>query len=160
MPIFCEDNMKRFFLLLLILLIPSITAMAQTIYSSLQKGKTVNRKSVTGTYKYVQNTLSVVELPEQKVSLDFIGFWPNIKRSQMRKYDVDTFNTGVFKETVPLKKGVAIVKLEFGENPCVITVRFSRNRLEVTQEGTSNDCGFGFNVEADGVYVKTSARPE
>ena len=152
--------MKRFFLLLPIMLTFSVPATAQTRYSSLQKGKSVKPKSLTGTYKYVQNTFSVVELPEQKVSLDFTGFWPNIRRSQMRKYGVETFNTGVFKETVHLKKGIAIVKLEFTDNPCVITIRFLNNKLSVTQEGTSNDCGFGFNVEADGLYVKTSTRPE
>jgi hypothetical protein len=44
--------------------------------------------------------------------------------------------------------------------PCKITLKFSRpGRLVVATENNIN-CGFGFNVSADGTYVKSSrAKP-
>lgn len=35
---------------------------------------------------------------------------------------------------------------------CKITLKFLRNRMEVTQEGSDADCGFGHNVMATGTY--------
>ncbi len=35
---------------------------------------------------------------------------------------------------------------------CKITMTFLTNRMEVTQEGSDADCGFGHNVMATGTY--------
>lgn len=48
---------------------------------------------------------------------------------------------------------------EFGE--CKITIKFVKpGQIKVTQSGNDSDCGFGFNVSADGTYKKVSgAKP-
>lgn len=47
-------------------------------------------RSVTGTYKYVLNTLQVLELPDHKVRISFSGFWPNDRKP------AETRNVGNF----------------------------------------------------------------
>ncbi|HLF84874.1 MAG TPA: hypothetical protein VI837_11920, partial [Blastocatellia bacterium] len=42
--------------------------------------KPVQTASVTGTYRYVLNSLEVLELPDHKVRISFAGFWPNDRR--------------------------------------------------------------------------------
>src|SRR5438876_2654375 len=57
---------------------------------------------VTGTYKYVLNTVEVLELPDHRVRISFSGFWPNDHKR------VETRNVGDFDETVPLKGRSAV----------------------------------------------------
>jgi len=116
-----------------------------------QKGKPGETTSVTGTYKYILNTLEVLELPDHKVRVSFAGVWPNSRRR------AETRNVGTFDETVPLKGRTAVVKPKYGNGECGITLEFKANKVIVTQEGYS--CGFGFNVEADGSYAKISSKP-
>lgn len=116
-----------------------------------QKGKPVQTTSVTGTYKYILNTLEVLELPDHKVRISFAGVWPNSRRR------AETRNVGTFDETVPLKGRTATVKPKYGNGECAITIEFKPNKAIVTQQGYS--CGFGFNVEADGSYAKVSGKP-
>ena len=115
--------------------------------------KLVQTVGVTGTYKYVLNTVEVLELPDHRVRISFSGFWPNDHKR------VETRNVGGFDETVPLKGRTATVKIQYGEDPCTITLEFRSNKVIVEQGGSILGCGFGFNVEPDGTYVKTSSRP-
>jgi len=142
-------NVHKLFLLLcaLSLCLESIS------YPGVKKG--VRRRTVTGTYKSVLNTMDVLELPDHKVRISFGGFWPNDHTR------VDTRNVGSFDEIVPLAGRTATVKLKYSDDDdeCVITIEFKPNRAIVVQEGASNRCGFGFNVEADGTYVKVSSKP-
>jgi hypothetical protein len=116
-----------------------------------QKGKKpVRTVGVTGTYKYVLNTVEVLELPDHRVRISFSGFWPNDHKR------VETRNAGSFDETVPLKGRTAVVKPRYGDKDCAITLEFRAGKVIVTQEGR---CGFGFNVEADGTYRKVSSKP-
>jgi hypothetical protein len=112
--------------------------------------KSVSTASVTGTYKRVLNSLEVRELPDHKVRISFSGFWPNDRQR------VETRNVGTFDETVPLTGRTAVVKPEYGGDQCSITLKFKPDRVVVTQEGYQ--CGFGFNVEADGTYMKISSK--
>ena len=147
--------MKGYIFLLLLLALPVLTP-AQNKPSAVKKA--TQPSSITGTYKNVMNTLEVRELPDYKVLLDFAGYYPNVPSSQRQRYGADTYNVGSFRETVPLKNGEATVTLKFTDYPCAIQIKFFRNKLRITQEGTSNDCGFGFNVEAGGLYKKVSNR--
>lgn len=113
--------------------------------------KPLRAASVTGAYKYVLNSLEVLELPDQRVRISFSGFWPNDHRR------VETRNVGTFDETVALKGRTAVVKPKYGGDDCAITLEFKANRVIVAQEGYS--CGFGFNVEAGGTYRKVSSNP-
>ena len=119
-------------------------------------GQTVKKPtsagSVTGTYKCVLNSLEVLELPNHKVRIRFDGFWPNDRKR------AETRNVGAFDETVPLSKGTATVKIQFGDDPCIITLEFRSNKAIVSREGSIMGCGFGFNVEPDGTYVKVSSK--
>lgn len=119
-----------------------------------QKGnRRAQTQAVTGTYKYVLNSLEVVELPDHKVRISFAGYYPNDHSR------VDTRNVGSFDETVPLKGRTATVKLQYGSDPCTIEIQFKTNKAIVSQGGSMFGCGFGFNVEADGTYIKVSSKP-
>src|SRR6185295_1605208 len=129
-----------------------LVGFSQAVSSANQKvNKLVQTTSVTGTYKYILNTLEVLELPDHKVRISFAGVWPNSRRR------AETRNVGTFDETVPLKGRTAVVKPKYGNGECAITLEFKANKVIVTQEGYS--CGFGFNVEADGSYAKVSGKP-
>jgi len=109
--------------------------------------------TVTGTYKYVLNKLEVLELPNHKVRISFAGYYPNDRKK------VETRNVGAFDETVPLKGRIAKVKIQFGDEPCLVTISFRGNKAIVEQGGSLMGCGFGFNVEPDGTYTKVSSKP-
>ena len=113
--------------------------------------KPVQTLGVTGTYKYVLNTVEVLELPDHRVRISFSGFWPNDHKR------VETRNVGTFDETVPLKGRTAVVKPRYGDKDCAITLEFRAGKVIVAQGGYQ--CGFGFNVEADGTYRKVSSKP-
>lgn len=115
--------------------------------------KPVQTTRVTGNYKYVLNSLDVLELPDHKVRISFAGFWPNDRKR------AETRNSGTFDETVALDGRTATVKLQFGEDPCTITLEFRSNKVIVEQSGSMMGCGLGFNVEPDGTYVKVSSKP-
>ena len=115
--------------------------------------KRVPTRSVTGTYKYGLNRLEVLELPGHKVRISFADCWPNDRKRR------ETRNVGSFDETVPLTGNTAIVKIKYGDDPCIVTLEFRSNRVIVAQEGSILECGFGFNVEADGTYVKLTSKP-
>ena len=107
---------------------------------------------VTGTYKFVLNSLEVLELPNGKVRIRFAGFWPNDRKR------VETRNSGGFDETVALEGKKATVKIQFGDDPCTIRLEFQTSKVIVEQEGSLTGCGFGFNVEPDGTYTKVSSK--
>src|SRR5215510_7831838 len=116
----------------------------------------IQTASVTGTYKFVINKLEVLELPDKRVRISFLGVWPNDHSR------VETRNMGGFDQTVSLKGRTATVKLGEGgegDEPCVITLQFRPGKVIAKQEGSMSQCGFGFNVEVDGTYVKTSSKP-
>lgn len=122
--------------------------------SAYQKvNKRVQTGGITGTYKYVLNSVEVLELPDHKVRISFAGFWPNDRRRR------DTRNVGTFDETVRLTGRTAVVKIQYGVDPCIIRLQFKTNKVIVSQEGSPLGCGFGFNVEPDGTYVKVSSKP-
>jgi hypothetical protein len=141
-------NISLWILLAVALLLPDAMPLDCLAYQ--QSRKTIAVKSVTGSYKYVLNTVEVLELPDHRVRISFSGFWPNDHKR------VETRNVGSFDETVPLKGHTAVVKPEYGDE-CAITFNFKPSRVIVSQEGYR--CGFGFNVEADGTYVKVSSKP-
>ena len=91
--------------------------------------------------------------PDHKVRIRFAGFWPNDRKR------VETRNSGAFDETVALDGHTATVKIQFGDDPCTVKVEFRSNKAIVEQGGSLMGCGFGFNVEPDGTYLKVSSKP-
>ena len=109
--------------------------------------------SVTGTYKYVLNSIEVLEMPDHKVRIRFSGVWPNERKK------AETRNMGAFDEIVKLEGKTATVKIQFGDEPCLVKLAFQTNKVMVEQNGSLTGCGFGFNVEPDGTYIKVSSKP-
>jgi hypothetical protein len=75
----------------------------------------------------VLNSLEVLELPDHKVRISFAGYWPNDRKR------AETRNVGTFDETVPLTGRTAIVKIQYGDDPCTITLEFRSNKVIVEQ---------------------------
>ncbi len=75
---------------------------------------------------------------------------------------------GELMANVGIADGTAIIEGDtavFSPNEngqCKITIKFFKHgTIEVTQTGAIGECGFGFNVNADGTYTKTSrAKPK
>jgi len=69
-----------------------------------------------------------------------------------------TANIGQSEGTGNITGDEAVYSIkDFGS--CSITIKFVRPGLiEVTQNGTDTDCGFGKNVTAAGTYKKVSSR--
>jgi len=140
---------------ILALLLASVFAGIETSAGQKPKpsGRTPATTSVTGKYKNVINELEVLELPGHKVRIRFLGVYPNDHSK------VETRNMGAFDETVTLNQHKATVKLQFGDEPCLIHIEFRATRAIVSTDGSGLGCGFGFNVEADGTYRKVSSKP-
>jgi hypothetical protein len=70
-------------------------------------------------------------------------------------------NVGTADGTATIAGDTAIFSPDENEK-CVITIKFvKRGTIEVEQAGTDSECGFGFNVNADGTYKKSSnAKPK
>ncbi len=117
-----------------------------------QKAKIVTAAQANGTYSSYDNEFRILSLGHNKLKVQFNGVYHTISRS---------VNTGYAEGEATIDGNVAVLDLpEFG--PCKITMVFlPRNRLKVTQEGDSPDCGFGHNVRADGTYRKIrSGKPK
>ena len=105
----------------------------------------VTAREANGVYSSHDNEIRILALGKNKLKIQFDGVYHTISKS---------VNTGYASGEATIDGNVAVFELtEWG--PCKITMVFlPRNRLKVTQEGDSPDCGFGHNVRADGTYRK------
>jgi hypothetical protein len=110
-----------------------------------QKPKVVTAAQANGVYSSYDNEIRILALGKNKLRVQFDGVYHTLSKS---------VNTGYASGEATIEGNVAVLELrEWG--PCKITIVFLRgNRLKVTQEGDSPDCGFGHNVRADGTYRK------
>jgi hypothetical protein len=122
-----------------------IASSALQLSTSAQKPKIVTAAQANGVYSSYDNEIRILALGKNKLRVSFDGVYYTISKS---------VNTGYASGEATIEGNVAILDLtEWG--PCKITMVFMpRNRLKVTQEGDSPDCGFGHNVRADGTYRK------
>jgi hypothetical protein len=134
-------------------LIGCLTALlALTTTTRAQTPKIVTARQANGVYSSYDNEIRILALGNNKLMVQFDGVYHTISKS---------VNTGNASGEAKIEGNVAVLELpEFG--PCKITMVFLRNnRLKVTQEGDSPDCGFGHNVRADGTYRKIrSGKPK
>ena len=117
-----------------------------------QNPKIVTARQANGVYSSYDNEIRILALGKNKLKVQFDGTYHTISKS---------VNTGYASGEATIEGNVAVLELrDWG--PCKITMVFLRgNRLKVTQEGDSPDCGFGHNVRADGTYRKIrSGRPK
>lgn len=130
----------------IITLIACLTAWLVMTPSALaQKPKIVTTAQANGVYSSYDNEIRILALGKNKLKVQFDGVYHTISKS---------VNTGYASGEATINGNVAVLELpDFG--PCKITMVWLRgNRLKVTQEGDSPDCGFGHNVRADGTYRK------
>lgn len=139
--------MKRTFLFLLCLALSGLSVSAQEATVITRTGPrppshAVTAGEVNGTYRYRQSEFRLLALGHNKLKVQFNGEWitrggyPNIGEAMgeaMIQGNVATFIPG-------------------DTTKCKITLTFLTNRMEVTQEGTDAECGFGHNVMATGTY--------
>jgi hypothetical protein len=133
--------MRRLFIVTI-----SLGLLAFSVRSQEPKSKRiVTAAQANGIYRSYDNELRILALGKNKLRVSFDGVYHTISKS---------VNTGNADGEATIEGNVAVLDLsEYG--PCKITIVFLRNnRLKVTQEGDSPDCGFGHNVRADGTYRK------
>lgn len=113
--------------------------------TSAQNPKIVTAKQANGVYRSYDNEIRILALGRNKLRVQFDGIYRTISKS---------VNTGYAEGEATIEGNVALLEIpDFGA--CKITMVFLRNnRLKVTQDGDSPDCGFGHNVRADGTYRK------
>jgi hypothetical protein len=105
---------------------------------------------LTGTYRDGPSEIKILALDENKLKVQFALVYEHDSPAG------PTANTGEASGEVTIDGNVAeFVPDESGD--CTITVTFlPKGRLKVEQEG--NECGFGHNVRADGIFRKVSNR--
>jgi hypothetical protein len=113
--------------------------------TSAQNPKIVTAAQANGVYRYYDNEIRILALGKNKLRVSFDGIYHTISKS---------VNIGHASDVANIEGNVTVLELpEF--DACKITMVFLRgNRLKVTQEGDSPDCGFGHNVHATGTYRK------
>lgn len=102
-----------------------------------------------GTVKEFSNKLTVKAKGGGKLNIDFELVYPYIVNNEPMA------NTGELSGEASITGDTAIYQSdEYG--PCKIMMVFTKpGEVNVTQEGTDADCGFGHNVYANGVYHKS-----
>jgi hypothetical protein len=104
--------------------------------------KAVTAAQVNGLYRDRDSEIRVLALGHNKLKVQFNlewmtrGGYPNLGEA-LGEADI---------------KGNLATFIPGDTTTCKITMKFLTNRMEVTQEGSDADCGFGHNVMATGTY--------
>lgn len=118
--------------------------------------KVVTAAQVNGTWKYRGNIFNIWALGQQRLKVEFIGTY---------EYKTPTgpmANTGSASGIARIEGNTATLTANDSsskpDEPCKMTMRFTKARLIVEQEGS---CSFGLNVTATGTYRRISkAKPK
>jgi hypothetical protein len=87
--------------------------------------------------------------PQGTVHFCFDGLWFGLGEGPS--------GLGELTATAPLHDSRAeYSSREFTQNKCLISMHFSRDKLDVEQNGSDVDCGFGHNVSANGTFERIS----
>ncbi len=124
-------------------------ATASIVTARADSDKSVTAAQVNGTWKMKGAEFKIWALGKQRLQIDFSGVY------EYKTPQGPTANEGVGSGVAMIKGDTAIFKPEGAEEECQITLKFTRDKLVVTQTGI---CGFGHNVTAAGTYKKVSAR--
>jgi hypothetical protein len=122
---------------------------ASMVTAQANNEKSVTAAQVNGTWKTKYGEFKIWALGKQRLQIDFSGVY------EYKTPQGPTANEGVGSGVATIKGDTAIFKPEGAEEECQITLKFTRDKLVVTQTGI---CGFGHNVTAAGTYKKVSAR--
>lgn len=122
-----------------------------------QMRQAVSGTEVTGTFRDESGSeFKILALGKGKLRVAFSGVY-TFKTADGK----DMANVGEAAGEADIAGDTAIFKPEDTEG-CTITLKFlAGSKLKVTQTDTDAECGFGFNVSADGLYKKVSrAKPK
>jgi len=97
---------------------------------------------VNGLYRYRRNNFRVLMLGRHKLKVQFNGEW-------MTRWRYPNLGEAIGEATLEENVATFIPK---GTTQCKITMTFTPRRMDVTQQGTDTECGFGRNVMATGTY--------
>ena len=122
---------------------------ASMVTAQADNEKSVTAAQVNGTWKTKYGEFKIWALGKQRLQIDFSGVY------EYKTPQGPTANEGVGSGFAMIEGDTAIFKPEGAEEECQITLKFTRDKLVVTQTGI---CGFGHNVTAAGTYKKVSAR--
>jgi hypothetical protein len=114
------------------------------------------RSHFKGKFKDAYNEIKILALGKGKLRIAFELLYPH-----MIDDNEFTANTGSAEGIAKISGDTAVFTMkEFGA--CRIIIKFVRpGEIKVTQSIEEPNCGFGFNVRADGTYKKTSrAKPK
>ena len=113
--------------------------------------RVVSAAQINGLYRYRRNDFRILALGHKKLKVQFNGEWmtrggyPNIGEA-IGEADIEG-NVATF--------------IPGDTTGCKIIMKFRTNRMEVEQEGTDGDCGFGHNVMTTGIYRRVKrGRPK
>jgi hypothetical protein len=141
-----------------------LTVFAVTAFCSLAADAQTGRKSVSGAevngtfrhgfagkYKGSASEIKIWALGGGKLKVGFDLIYPHLDGQGNM-----TANTGEGGGEATITGDTAVYESnEYG--PCKITIKFvTPGTIKVSQDGTDANCGFGFNVTADGTYKKVS----
>jgi hypothetical protein len=110
-------------------------------------GPAVSANQINGLYRHDRNEFRILALGHHKLKVEFNGEW-------MTRGGYPNIGEAIGEADI---KGNVATFIPGDTTRCKITLKFLRNRMEVTQEGLDADCGFGHNVMAGGTYrrIKT-----
>lgn len=144
-----SSTFRRFFLLYLSLaLISSLAVVLPGTRATAGKETIVTAAQVNGKWVNKNGTFEVLALGKQRLQVSFSGTY---------KYNTPagaSVNEGEASGIAFIEGDTATFKPDDAEDDCVITMKFTKDKLDVTQEGM---CPFGFRVTAAGIYRKVSS---
>ncbi len=114
-----------------------------------QSDNSVTAAQVNGTWKTKGGEFKIWALGQQRLQVEFSGVY------EYKTPQGPTANTGEGSGIATIEGDTVIFKPEGAEEECRITLKFTRDKLVVTQTGI---CGFGHNVSAEGTYKKVSGK--
>lgn len=115
-------------------------ASAQTVVTAAQ---------VNGTWRNKTGSFKVWALGKQKLQVEFLGSY------EYKTPEGLMANTGSGGGIAFIEGDTATFKPDGADDDCKITMKFTKGKLVVEQEG---GCGFGHNVSAGGTYMKANGR--
>jgi hypothetical protein len=111
--------------------------------------KSVTAAQVNGTWQRKWGEFKIWALGHQRLQVEFSGVY------EYKTPQGPSANSGEGSGIATIEGDTAIFKPEGAEEECQITLKFTGEKLVVTQTGF---CGFGHNVSAAGTYKKVSAK--
>lgn len=124
--------------------------------------KVVSGAEVTGTFKSNSrgnsNEIWIQALGHNKLKIEMLLAY------QFKVNGQRMAHTGAASGEAVIRGDTAVFtpnEVAAGDNPCKITLKFSKPGTLIVTTENGLECGFGFNVSADGSYRKTSgAKPK